>query len=79
MKIFKLNMSLASVSSIFPGFSETIMGLMILEFRLTALKQPVMLDCGLQWWSQKSASSAHPGLVGMWFHTIERGLGARRF
>lgn len=36
-------MSLASVSSVFPGFSETIMGLMILEFRLTALKQPVTL------------------------------------
>lgn len=72
-------MSLASVSWTLPGFSETIMGLMILEFRLTALKQPVVLDCGFQWWSQKSASSADPGLTGMWFHTIESVFRAKRF
>lgn len=74
LKILKWNKSLASVNWIFPGFSETIMRLMILEFRLTGLNQPVMLDCGFQWWSQKSASSADPGLFGMWFHTIEKSV-----
>lgn len=47
---------------------------MILLFRLTALKQPVVLDCGFQQWSQKSASSADLGPFGMWFHTNEKGV-----
>lgn len=81
-KIFKWKRSLSSVSWIFPGFSEAVVGMMILESKLTALRQPVVLDCGFQWWSQKSASSADPGLVGMWlleFHTTERVFGAKTF
>lgn len=54
-------------------------GLMTLEFRHTALEQSVMLDCGFQRWSQKSESSAVPGLIGAWFRTIKRMLGVKRF
>lgn len=58
---------------------KTIVGLTTLEFRQTALEQSVMLDCGFQRWSQKSESSAVPGLIEAWFLTIKRMLRAKRF